>query len=116
MVQIPSQTVSEYNVVKEVIEDGYFKLPQISFNDACSGCTIGTNADQLIITESSNLQIGDNCKNSEFTNVDNTIGNGLSDATLTSIDGAEIGDNCVALEITNQTNLILKEIIILLLH
>ena len=105
-----SQTVSEYNVVKEVIEDGYFKLPQISFNDACSGCTIGTNADQLIITESSNLQIGDNCKNSEFTNVDNTlIGNELSDATLTSIDGAEIGDNNNGIIATNQTNLIIKD-------
>ena len=103
-----SQSVSDYNSVKEVIEDNLFTIPLVSFNDACSGCTIDINAGQLIITESSNLQIGNNCKDSEFTNVNNTtIGNDLSGATLTSIDGAEIGDNCVSLEITNQTNLIL---------
>ena len=105
-----SQNRSEYNSVKEVIDDDTFFIPQVGFNDECHNVSIDINAAQVSITECSNLQIGKSCSNCEFSEVSNVvIGNDFVNSELTFINGGKIGNNNNGIIATNQTNLIVKD-------
>ena len=105
-----SQSVSEYNSVKEVIEDDAFFIPLVSFNNECNNVSIDINAEQVSIYTCSNLQIGKSCYNSIFATVNNVVvGNDFVNSDLDIIDGGEIGNNNNGIIATNQTNLIIKD-------
>ena len=105
-----SQSVSEYNSVKEVIEDDTFFIPLVSFNNECNNVSIDINAAQVSIYTCSNLQIGKSCSNSIFATVNNVVvGNDFVNSDLDIINGGEIGNNNNGITATNQTNLIIKD-------